>query len=148
MSAVQSSTASYVHLFVFFLLVTGFNPAWFGHYGFLEDEGLVRQAGEKHLRCAPFGWCSERRLRSWSEDGACDVQTRAARCGERGESRMVRPLCTNRMLPLEGPMRGREDLRLDRLTALFFLLLTVERMLEPLLLPCEKTLATKTGVVF
>jgi hypothetical protein len=20
--------------------VTGFNPAWFGHYGFLEDEGL------------------------------------------------------------------------------------------------------------
>jgi hypothetical protein len=47
----------------------------------------------------------------WSEDGACDVQTRAARCGEHGESIMVRPLCTNRMLPLEGPMRGREDLR-------------------------------------
>jgi hypothetical protein len=23
------------------------------------------------------------------------------RCGEHGESRMVRPLCTNRMLPLE-----------------------------------------------
>jgi hypothetical protein len=68
MSAVQLSTASYVHLFVFFLLAgvvwslrRGFNPAWFGHYGFLEDEGLVRQAGEKHLRCAPFGWCSERR---------------------------------------------------------------------------------------
>jgi hypothetical protein len=60
MSAVQSSTALYVHSFVFFLLVTGFNPAWFGHYGFLEDERLVRQAGEKHLRCAPFGWCSER----------------------------------------------------------------------------------------
>jgi hypothetical protein len=40
MSAVQSSTASYVHLFVFFLLLTGFNPTWFGHYGFLEDEGL------------------------------------------------------------------------------------------------------------
>jgi hypothetical protein len=111
MSAVQSSTASYVHLFVFSLLVTGFNPAWFGHYGFMEDEGLARQAGEKHLRCAPFGWCSERRLRSWSEDGARDLQTRAARCGEHGESRMVRPLCTNRMLPLEGPMRGREDLR-------------------------------------
>ena len=111
MLAVQSSTASYVHLFVFSLLVTGFNPAWFGHYGFLEDEGLVRQAGEKHLRCAPFGWCSERRLRSWSEDGACDVQTRAARCGEHGESRIVRPLCTNRRLPLEGPMRGRDDLR-------------------------------------
>jgi hypothetical protein len=64
MSAVQSSTASYVDLFVFFLLVTGFNPAWFGHYGFLEDE--------EHLRCAPFGWRSERRLRSWSEYGACD----------------------------------------------------------------------------
>jgi hypothetical protein len=105
MLVVQSSTASYVHLFVF-LLVTGFNPAWFGHYGFLEDEGLVRQAGEKHLRCAPFGWCSESRLRSCSEDG-----TRAARRGEHGESRMVRSLCTNRMLPLEGPMRGREDLR-------------------------------------
>jgi hypothetical protein len=87
---------------VFFLLVTGFNPAWFGHYGFLEDEGPVRQAGKKHLRCAPFGWCSERRLRSWPEDGACDVQTRAARCGEHGESRMVRPLCTNRMLPPRG----------------------------------------------
>jgi hypothetical protein len=97
-----------------FLLVTGFTPAWFGHYGFLlEEEGLVRQAGEKNLRCAPFGWCGEtKRLRSWSEDGACDVQTRAARCGEHGESRMVCPLCTNRMLLLvEGPMRGREDLR-------------------------------------
>jgi hypothetical protein len=34
--------------------------------------------------------------RSWSEDGACDVQTSAARCGEHGESRMVRPLCTIR----------------------------------------------------
>jgi hypothetical protein len=74
MSAVQSSTASYVHLFVFFLLVPGFNPAWFGHYGFLEDEGLVRQAGEKHLRCAPFCWCSEGRLRSWYEDGARDCR--------------------------------------------------------------------------
>jgi hypothetical protein len=92
MSAVQASTASYVHLFVFFLLVTGFNPAWFvGHYGFLEDEGLVRQAGEKHLRCAPFGWCSERRLRNWFEDGACDVQTHAARCGEHGESTVYEP---------------------------------------------------------
>jgi hypothetical protein len=41
MSAVQSSTASYVHLFLFSFLVTDFNPAWFGHYGcFLEDEGL------------------------------------------------------------------------------------------------------------
>jgi hypothetical protein len=52
---------------------------------------------EKHLRCAPFGWCSERRVRSWSEGGACDVQTRAARfvrCGEHAESssRMVHPL--------------------------------------------------------
>jgi hypothetical protein len=106
MLAVQSSTASYVHLFVSFLLVTDF-----GHCGFLEDEGLVRQAGEKHLQCAPFGWCGERRLRSWSEDGARDVQTRAARCGEHGECRMVRPLCTNQMLPLEGPMRRRDNLR-------------------------------------
>lgn len=60
--------------------------------GFLEDEELVRQAGEKHLQHAPFGWCSERRLRSWSEDGARDVQTRDAKRGEHGESSMVRPL--------------------------------------------------------
>ena len=81
-----------VHLFLFFLLITGFNPAWYGHYGFLEDEELVRQAGEKHLQHATFGWCSERRLRSWSEDGARDVQTRDAKRGEHGESSMVRPL--------------------------------------------------------
>ena len=43
-----------------FLLVTGFNPAWYGHYGFLEDEELVRQASEKHLQHAPFGWYSEK----------------------------------------------------------------------------------------
>jgi hypothetical protein len=54
MLAVQSSTASYVHVFVFFILVTGLNPAWFGYYGFLEDEELVRHAGDKHLRCAPL----------------------------------------------------------------------------------------------
>jgi hypothetical protein len=30
MLVVQSSTVSYVHLFVFFLLVTGFNAAWSG----------------------------------------------------------------------------------------------------------------------
>jgi hypothetical protein len=45
MLVVQSSTASYVHLFVF-LLVTGFNPAWFGHYGFLEDEGHITVSTE------------------------------------------------------------------------------------------------------
>jgi hypothetical protein len=39
-----ASTASYVHLFVFSLLVTGFNPAWFGHYGFLEDVGREASA--------------------------------------------------------------------------------------------------------
>jgi hypothetical protein len=121
----RSQTASYVHLFVFFLLVTGFNPAWFGQYGFLEDEGLVHQAGEKHLRCAPFGWCNERRLQSWYEDGACDVQTRAARCGEHWESRMVRPLCTNRMLSLEGPMRGRETLLLASLFSLGLIISTM-----------------------
>jgi hypothetical protein len=57
--AVQSSTASYVHLFVFFFLVTGFNPAWFGHYGFLVDEGHVRHADEKHLRCTLAGAVKE-----------------------------------------------------------------------------------------
>jgi hypothetical protein len=31
----------------------------------------------------------------WSEDGACYVQTRAARCGELGESRMVHPRGTD-----------------------------------------------------
>jgi hypothetical protein len=56
MSAVPSSTASYVHLFVFFLLVTGFNPALFRHYGFLEDEGLVRQAGEKEASAVCTFW--------------------------------------------------------------------------------------------
>jgi hypothetical protein len=40
--------------------------------------------------------------------------------------------------PQEGLMRGREDLRQDRLTALFFLLHTVERMLEPQLLPLDE----------
>jgi hypothetical protein len=87
-----------------FLLVTGFNPAWFGHNGFLEDEGL----SAKRARSI----CGVHLLAEQDEDGACDVQTRAARCGEHGESRMVRPLCTNRMLLLvEGRMRGREDLR-------------------------------------
>jgi hypothetical protein len=33
----SSSTVPYVHLFVFFFLVTSFNSAWSGHYGFLED---------------------------------------------------------------------------------------------------------------
>jgi hypothetical protein len=46
-----------------------------------------------------------------SEDDLRDMQTRDARCGEHGESRMVHPLRTNRMPPLEGPMQRRDDLR-------------------------------------
>jgi hypothetical protein len=41
-----------------------------------------------------------------------------------------------------GPALGPTD------RSLYFLLLTVERMLEPLLLPCEKTFRTKIEVVF
>jgi hypothetical protein len=142
MLAVQSSTASYVHFCVFSLLallVTGFNPAWFGHYGFLEDEELVRQTGEKHLRCEPFGWCSERRLRH-VKMGHVTCRYMLSNVGSMVSSEP--------RVPLEGLMRGWEGLRWDRLTALFFLLLAVEQMLEPLLLSCEKTLATKIGVVF
>jgi hypothetical protein len=82
-------------VFVFSFLSQVFAPDW------------VRSICGMHSE----GECRERRLRSLSEDGAHDVQTCAARCGERGESRMVHPLCTNRTPPLEGPMRGREDLR-------------------------------------
>ena len=63
MLTVQSSTALYVHLFVFFLLVTGFNPAWFGHYGLLEGEedcppcileaSALAGAGKEDYRAGP-----------------------------------------------------------------------------------------------
>jgi hypothetical protein len=69
------------------------------------------------------------------------MQTHDARCGEHGESMMVRPLCTNRMSRdqcEDGMTCARAA---DR--SLCFLLLAVEWMLEPLLLR-EKTLATKT----
>jgi hypothetical protein len=43
-AVVNCIVCTFVYVFLF---VT---PAWFGHYGFLEDEGLVRHAGEKQLR--------------------------------------------------------------------------------------------------
>ena len=110
MLAVQLSTAPYVHLFVF-PSCHRFLSGVFGYNGFLADEELAPNWVRSICGMHSEGECRERRLRSLSEDGAHDVQTCAARCGERGESRMVHPLCTNRTPPLEGPMRGREDLR-------------------------------------
>jgi hypothetical protein len=43
-AVVNCIVCTFVYVFLF---VT---PAWFGHYGFLEDEGLIRHAGEKQLR--------------------------------------------------------------------------------------------------
>jgi hypothetical protein len=76
-----------------------------------------------------------------SEDGSRDMQTRDARCGEHGESRMVslRTECPPSRDQCEDGMTCARTA--DRF--LYFLLLTVEWMLEPLL-PREKTLATKT----
>ena len=110
MLAVQLSTAPYVHLFVF-PSCHRFLSGVFGYNGFLADEELAPNWVRSICGMHSEGECRERRLRSLSEDGVHDVQTCAARCGARGESRMVRPLCTNRTLPLEGPMRGRDDLR-------------------------------------
>jgi hypothetical protein len=67
------------------------------------------------------------------------MQTRDARCGEHGESRMVRPLCPLLRDQCEDGMTCARTA--DR--SLYFLLLAVEWMLEPLL-PREKKLATKT----
>lgn len=52
-------------------------PSCQRHYGFLEDE----EADEKHLRRAHFGWCSIRKLRSWSKDGVCKMGTYDANVG-------------------------------------------------------------------
>jgi hypothetical protein len=140
----RSSAALDVHSFVFFLLVTGFNPAWFGHYGFLEDEEACPPSvqgassvctiwlvqGEKTTELVQrwFAWHADTRCQVW---GAWRVQN--------GEPSVYEPnappLGTNAKMGWPA---------LGRLTALFiFFCLLWEWMLEPLL-PREKTLATKT----
>jgi hypothetical protein len=73
-----------------------------------------------------------------------DMQTRDARCGEHGESRMVRPLCTNRMPPPRGTDANGMTCARTADRSLYFLLLAVEWMLVEPLLSRAKTLATKT----
>jgi hypothetical protein len=74
-----------------FLLVTGFNPAWSGHYGFLEDREaclLSRRGASAACTGRIVQWMEITELvRIWRTRSAdaCD------RCGVRGESRMVRP---------------------------------------------------------
>jgi hypothetical protein len=105
---------------------------------------LVRQAGGKYLRCAPFGCCSERRLRSWFEDGACDVRPGV---GSMGIPEWSVPVCEPDAPPrgtdarTGGPALGPADRSLLSSAC-------CGTELESLLLPCEKTFATKIGVVF
>ena len=70
-------------LLCFLLLVTGFYPMWFGHYGFLESKKLA--CGDR-ATCTTMVHCE--RTTDWFEDGARAVQTRGARRGERGEPRI------------------------------------------------------------
>jgi hypothetical protein len=65
-----------------------------------KTEEFASQRCEEHLRrTLLLVWCKDRD-RNGSEDGALTADT-CFRCGEHGESRMVRPLCTNRMLLLK-----------------------------------------------
>jgi hypothetical protein len=82
------------------------------------------------------------RTAGWFEVGTRAVQTHGAKRGERVEPRI---LCC---VQTEPPPRGTDAKTgwpaLGPANAVLFHLLAVERMLEPQLLPYEKTIATKT----
>lgn len=75
-----SCVASYVHMFVLFLLVTDFNPAWFRYYyGFRKKKKkFVCQARARFIICGVH------------------LLAGGVRCGKHGESIMVQSSSSNR----------------------------------------------------
>jgi hypothetical protein len=82
-------------------------------------------------------WCESSLYFIWQKRDT--YGTRAGRGVQNGPSHVYEPDASPKGTDARtgGPALGPAD------RSLFFLLLAVERMLEPLLLPCEKTLTTK-----
>jgi hypothetical protein len=126
----------YILLCFLLLLVTGFYPVWCGHCGFLEI--LPAEIGEGHLRHAPQ-WCTERGLRTGLKMAHVLCRHMVPGVGSPGFYAVCKP---------NAPPRGTDAKTgwpaLGSVDDVLFLLLAVEWMLELLLLPYEKTIATKT----
>jgi hypothetical protein len=129
-------------LLCFLLLVTGFYPVWFGHCGFLETRSLPAEVGRgASAACTAYG--------ALREDCGAGLKMAHVLCrhvvpgvGSVGSPEFLCCVQTERPPSRDRCEDGRTCARTSQ--SFLFLLLAVERMLEPLLLPCEKTIATKT----
>jgi hypothetical protein len=89
-----------VHLFLFFLLVTGFSwDAGGVPVSWKIEEFAFREV--KSICGAHCCWCGAKIEIGMGPKMVHVTTDTCVRCEEHGESRMVRPLCTNRKLPLE-----------------------------------------------
>ena len=87
-------------------------------------------------------WCTERGLRTGLKMAHVLCRHVVPGVGSVGSPQFLCCVQTGRPPSRDRCEDGRTCARTSR--SLLFLLLAVERMLEPLLLPCEKTIATKT----
>jgi hypothetical protein len=132
-----------VHLSLFFLLVTVFSWDAGGVPVSWKIEEFASQRGEEHLRrTLLLVWCKDRD-RNGSEDGARDCRHVCQVCGAWGVQNGPSPVYEPDVPPrvTEAKTGGAA---LGPIVFSLLFLLAVERMLEPLLPPLDKTVRLKT----